>query len=269
MTTARRAGALALALVLVLVGGGLLAHQHWKVTTYEQTTGTVQIATMDSEMRYDDDSAGGERHYEPRVVYGYVVDGRTYTNDDISVGSDTFTERRQDADTVLDPYEQGGSTTVYYDPADPASSFLAPRYEFFPGGVLFALGMLLLADGLTPRTRVTKLLFSRVPVLGSTDSAPSVSDRSGVPKDPTAVLDDDADRTESDTEDSTAPVDGHRATAVWIGAGLLVLVAVGAFVLVSLPPHPMSLILTGVGATIALGRGIYQELMPGRPASNL
>lgn len=79
-----------------------------------------------------DEKTDGDRGttYTPWVRYEYVVDGRTYRSNritplDISAG-------REWAQETIDRFDVGGIATAYYDPADPAQTYLIREASFLP-----------------------------------------------------------------------------------------------------------------------------------------
>lgn len=120
--------ALALVLVFVAVPGVMLVEQHQQLSRAQAVPATV---TSSEVVRVDasTDDAGWE--YEPRVEYTYEVDGTTYTSRELFPGA---TETRQysfesEAAEVADQFPAGTTVEAYYDPADPAESFLIRRAD--------------------------------------------------------------------------------------------------------------------------------------------
>jgi hypothetical protein len=102
---------------------------------WEQAQGTVLQARLE----------WSGRQLAPTVVYRYDVGGQTYENDRISFpythssGSAEILHRKLTA-----KYPAGGSCTVYYNPANPATSCLEPGVDYLLliVGVPLALGLL-------------------------------------------------------------------------------------------------------------------------------
>jgi hypothetical protein len=84
--------------------------------------------------------------YIPRIRYSYEVNGRTYSNDSAFPSKETGS--RGWAKKVTDRYKKGDESTAYYNPANPAESFLIREYSFepyiavFPGIFLTVLGFI-------------------------------------------------------------------------------------------------------------------------------
>lgn len=259
----RRSIALLLAVALLLLGGWFAGQQYVVATTYERTTGTVQSAEMKTTQHVGRIHLGGNRYYEPNVTYSYRVGGQNYTGRNVALGGEIDTNARSRATEVLDRYSAGERVTVYYDPDSPESAHLSRRFAFFPGGVLFAVGLLLLGDVLTPRTRVIGVVLSRIPLGPEGKQSDSTERRHAVPDDPTAILDDRDSASLASASESTdsAPLTGRAAQAAWLAVGLGIFVTVVGFVIVSRPPYDETAIFTGVGAVLAFGRGAYQSLL--------
>lgn len=264
MLSPRRSVALLLALALLAAGFGLGGSQYRTATGYAATTGTVETVVMDSYVEIGRPTLGGNRYYRPNVTYTYRVEGRTYTGRDVAFGTDVDTNQRDRAARVLSNYREGSSVTVRYDPADPGDAYLAQRFDFFPVGVLVALGLLLLGDALTPRTRWLRFVLSKIPLNQnerSPLSQPDTDDR--VPDDPTRIL----DRTDAAPDDSDddgdsapdAPVNGRWAVVLWALCGLAALGTVGGYVAVSKPPHDMTAYATAIVTVVGFGRFAYRR----------
>lgn len=107
---------------------------------WEQTQGTVLRAGLEQ----------SGLQYGPKVVYRYDVDGHAYENVRIS-----FPDTRDSGSTAIQlrkltaKYPVGGPCTVYYNPANPATSCLEPgvNYLLLIVGVPLVLGLLAAAVG--------------------------------------------------------------------------------------------------------------------------
>jgi len=64
--------------------------------------------------------------YYPCVRYRYQVNGQTYTGERIHAGATEGWPTRGAAEEVLQPYPQGTTVRVYYDPRNPAEALLEP-----------------------------------------------------------------------------------------------------------------------------------------------
>ncbi|MBV0924387.1 DUF3592 domain-containing protein [Halomicroarcula limicola] len=261
----RRSVALLLAVALLLLGGWFAGQQYVAATTYERTAGTVQSAEMETSQRVGGGiRLGGDQYYRPNVTYSYRVEGRSYTGRNVALGGEVDTNARGRAAEVLNRYSTGEEITVHYDPDAPERAYLSRRFAFFPGGVLFAAGLLLLGDALTPRTRVIGFVLARIPLGPEGRRSDGEERRHAVPDDPTAILDGRGSPTSlsvSPEPVDAAPLTGRAAQAAWLAVGLGILATVVGFVAVSRPPYDETAIFTGVGAVLAFGRGAYQSLL--------
>ncbi|MFU1779821.1 DUF3592 domain-containing protein [Haloarcula japonica] len=265
MLSPRRSVALLLALALLASGTVLGVSQYSTATGYAATAGTVESVQMDSYTEISRPTLGGNRYFRPNVTYTYRIEGQTYTGHDIAFGTDTDTNQRDRATRVLSNYDDGSSVTVRYDPDAPGDAYLVQRFDFFPAGVLIALGLLLLGDALTPRTRWLRLVLSKIP-LNQTERAPfSTPDTdNGVPDDPTQILDrDDTTVSESEGSDSDpdAPVGGRWAIVLWMLCSLAALGTVGVYLAVSKPPHNLTAYATAIVTIMGFGRFAYHRLI--------
>jgi hypothetical protein len=91
--------------------------------------------------------SGGKVHYEPRVEFMYEYRGTTYTGTNV-FPADIAPEydKRSNAESVVDEYEEGKSVTAYVDSTDPSHAFLKHRRSDEPliaaglGAVISLLG---------------------------------------------------------------------------------------------------------------------------------
>lgn len=76
--------------------------------------------------------------YAPRVVYAYEVDGKRYQGDD--VGWKSSANRRAPAEKCIRRFPLHARVPVFYDPAEPSRSMLAPSAGIVPP-VLLAIAV--------------------------------------------------------------------------------------------------------------------------------
>ena len=62
--------------------------------------------------------------YEPKVVYEYMVDGKTYQCTRILMGKGFANGNPDDAAEKIQPYKVGSDVQVYYNPANPPDAVL-------------------------------------------------------------------------------------------------------------------------------------------------
>jgi hypothetical protein len=84
--------------------------------------------------------------YSPHVEYTYQVGGKEYRGKDITFGFKQGYGSPAKAEEVTARYPEGGSVTVYYDPANPQKAVLERRAGGF--GASLAIGIIFLAIGL-------------------------------------------------------------------------------------------------------------------------
>lgn len=120
------------------------AHQKSKVAqNWPTTTGTV----LESEM--DDDTTRNavgkvEVSLVITVVYEYSVAGQTYKGDKVTFGRPAFSYIT--ATNIHEQFAVGKQVPVYYNPAVPSESVLAPKStagmpSWIPGVFLIAVGI--------------------------------------------------------------------------------------------------------------------------------
>lgn len=164
-----------MALLLCGVTGYEVLQHNGAVQEYEPTEATIESATVVED--YHDE----EWRYRPEITYRYVVDGETYTNDNVFPGDFTrWSERQSWAEDWVREYSQytngavwedgsGETVTIYYDPADPAASYLVndgmPTTWLILAGVglsFLLVGLWLIRRGF--RKRKIRTLLSDIPV---------------------------------------------------------------------------------------------------------
>lgn len=132
-------------LLFMGVGLGGVWNQHWKITHYLRVRATVTSAEVQSHTSRSS-NGGTSTSYSPEVKYTYEVSGRTYASRrvlplDISAN-------RSWAEEIVGRYQPGKTAEAFFNPADPADSFLVKQYSFFPYFfVLFPLIFLAVAAG--------------------------------------------------------------------------------------------------------------------------
>lgn len=225
----------------LLLSGGLLGTvQYAALADYESTTGTVERATIEN---YSAEGASGlsliarsgETLYVPNVSYTYTVDGETYTGRTVASRTDMVMGDRTKLSAALATVEPG-TRTVYYHPSEPADAHLLQSLAFFPAGMLALCGLLAIADGLTPRVRLVRLLTALFPLetleqLPGVDTTPAT----GFVENPTEIL--TAKRTWAGVD--PAPFRGSASVAVWLLCYLFITDLIVAYFLVSSPPYDL------------------------------
>lgn len=112
---------------------------------FEPVTARVREADLET----DSNRTGGTTTtYVPTITYEYTVDGETYVNDNLYPGPATAGSNSEDEQrSLLDEYPEGETVQAYYDPTDPADSFLEDESRTRQATGLGVLGGLLLAFG--------------------------------------------------------------------------------------------------------------------------
>lgn len=112
----------------MLLPGLLLIYLGWRnrqraALSLQWPTAEGQITS--SSIRVWKDRESGDQ-YEPKVEYGYAVNGEIFSGNRIAFGSSS-TRSRVAAQQVLDSYPVGEMVPVYYDPARPKESVLTQK----------------------------------------------------------------------------------------------------------------------------------------------
>jgi len=116
---------------------------------------TVQGTVTRSEI--DVWSSDGRTHYEPKIAYNYIVDGKKYTSSQIKAGDPAPDNNVTNAKRLQAEYPVDSEVTVYYDPELPESAALQPGsngIDYLPAamcGIFFFVGLITLYQGLKSR----------------------------------------------------------------------------------------------------------------------
>jgi len=95
--------------------------------SYEPINAEVLEATLDvqADVGAGADDPGSGTTYVPKITYEYTVDGETYTNDHLHPGTlRSGSDSKDEQQAKLNEYPEGETVEAYYDPSDPADSFL-------------------------------------------------------------------------------------------------------------------------------------------------
>lgn len=96
------------------------------MSTWQETQGTVLETSIGSGQSRYKSSAGGYKYrtsYFPQITYQYSVNGTDYVNNRFS-RHHSLINRTSVIENILAKYPVGSTVTVYYDPQNPAESFL-------------------------------------------------------------------------------------------------------------------------------------------------
>jgi hypothetical protein len=131
-------GSLAVALIFLLVGGGL---SYWGWTILQDARASMSWPTAEgvigrSEVTESSDSEGGTS-YSPEVTYTYQANGLLQEGERIKFGENSYSSRRR-AEEIIAQYPVGTRVTVHYDPEQPDHSVLEPGVT---GGSYIVLGI--------------------------------------------------------------------------------------------------------------------------------
>lgn len=121
----------------VLIGGGLLALYHQQ---RRRGAATERWPTTDGTVTH-----AKRRHDSPYVEYEYEVDGTTYENNTVWLGSNATTV--EGATEMVEENQPGSTVTVHYDPDDPGSAVLSPGTPSNRGTLVFASVLVIVGVG--------------------------------------------------------------------------------------------------------------------------
>lgn len=138
------AGALLSLLGLVALATGVRQYrlQSGAVKRAEQASGTIEDVGVQSVI----DSSGTT--YIPAVEYEYQTPTQRLHGNTVYPGRSRFTKQfhsESAVDSVIEEYEPGAETTVYYDRANPDHSFLVQEVQRGPNLARMMVGLGLIA----------------------------------------------------------------------------------------------------------------------------
>lgn len=132
---------------VVLTGIGIRRYRRLRAISRRavETTGTVQ--QVDIQMVKE---AAGTQEYLPVVDYEYRTPTERRDGNTVYPGEHRFAKlfgTEAAAETAINDYEPGTQTTVYYDPDDPAHSFLIADPQTATAITKVVLGIAILLGG--------------------------------------------------------------------------------------------------------------------------
>ena len=99
--------------------------------------------------------SGSTPSFKPFVIYRYVVDGREYSNDRLTIISQTH-GNETDAEKRIASYHAGETTEVYYNSKNPQDSVLIPGRSKIAYLVILVGALLLIAAAFILLKRMKK-----------------------------------------------------------------------------------------------------------------
>ena len=137
-----------LLIVVFLMGGaGLWAgYSRWSLgsasMSWASIDGTVTSSLVNRSRAIRRNSSSRETDYYARVSYRFVVEGKSYTGDQVRFDDPpggTGEGGKQEAEEFVERFSTGSKVSVYYDPEDPESSVLIQGTTgtgvWIPGGL--------------------------------------------------------------------------------------------------------------------------------------
>jgi hypothetical protein len=102
--------------------GQKLAAQQWPSTTATIVRSWVDISNHSSTDAHGMSTTSTS--YTPKVVYNYVVNGRAYSNDRVTVGAWAVSSSQSAAEATVNRFPAGAQVPVFYNPFNPIDSAL-------------------------------------------------------------------------------------------------------------------------------------------------
>ena len=114
---------------LCLVGLVFFGYSYHEQTNLIENAEQIQGTVLNVDDEIEKSSGRGGTSYSISVEYEYEFNGSIYTNDDVFPGSfiGGSTRNKSEARAILASLEEGNTTTVYVDPANPKTAFLVDR----------------------------------------------------------------------------------------------------------------------------------------------
>lgn len=128
-------------IVFIVIGSNNI-YRAYKTSNWPSVQGHITSSEITSHSStYTDTATNSVRNeivYNAQINYDYVINGITYSNDEVKVGGTIGTNTTAWAREVLNKYPQEKSVNVYYNPEDPYQSVLEKGLHF---STWFSLGL--------------------------------------------------------------------------------------------------------------------------------
>lgn len=111
--------------------GGYIMHSQLQA---EQTSVAVDATVVESSVA----ELPQKNKYTPDITYRYTYDNRTYTNDNVWIGTTKHRLDHGTAKDVVEDYPEGATVTAHVYPDDPSQSYLRAGSQgyFLPVGLI-------------------------------------------------------------------------------------------------------------------------------------
>lgn len=131
-----------LAGIVLIVIGSINIYRAYSTYSWPSVQGYITFSGIESHTRTYTDSTTNrlrnENIYNAQINYDYVINGITYSNDDVKVGGTIGTNTKVWARELLNKYPQEKIVDVYYNPEDPLQSVLEKGLQL---STWFSLGL--------------------------------------------------------------------------------------------------------------------------------
>lgn len=131
-----------LAGIIFIVIGSNNIYRAYKTSSWPSVQGRIISSGIKSHSStYTDtttNSVRDETIYDAQINYNYVINGITYSNDDVKVGGTIGTNTKIWARELLNKYSQEKIVDIYYNPEDPFQSVLEKGLQL---STWFSLGL--------------------------------------------------------------------------------------------------------------------------------
>lgn len=119
-------------ILFILIGSNTI-YQAYKSSSWPSVQGQIISSEITRHSSTYTDTATNriknETVYDAQINYSYVVNGITYSNDDVRMGGTVRTNMKVWTKRLLDKYPRGKAVNVYYNPEDPFQSVLEKGFQ--------------------------------------------------------------------------------------------------------------------------------------------
>ncbi|TQV75954.1 DUF3592 domain-containing protein [Exilibacterium tricleocarpae] len=119
-------------ILFILIGTNTI-YQAYKSSSWPSVQGQIISSEIKAHSStYTDTTTNrtkNETVYDAQINYSYVVNGVTYSNDDVRIGGTVKTNMKMWTTRLLDKYPRGKVVTVYYKPEAPFQSVLEKGFQ--------------------------------------------------------------------------------------------------------------------------------------------
>ena len=122
--------------IFVMIAGIRNRKKAEESTSWPSAQGKITKAWVETQEHEDDDGFKTITHF-PRWEYEFIIDGKTYTNQNISFSGTAGSHHESDARDGLKQYPLNNQVQVFYNPFNPEEAALVPGTKGTMSMVIF------------------------------------------------------------------------------------------------------------------------------------